>query len=151
MLFYRISSPKYIDDLSGNGAKQYGGRWNNKGTAAVYLATSRAMSVVEVLVHLRPEDLDRDYSLATFEIESSSILTLDTADLPKNWKDYEHNELLKKIGTKFIKEGEFLMLKVPSVIIEEECNFLLNPDHPEAENIKQLSKRIFRFDTRLKA
>ncbi|RZK51597.1 MAG: RES domain-containing protein, partial [Pedobacter sp.] len=71
MLFYRISSPKYIDDLSGNGAKQYGGRWNNKGTAAVYLATSRAMSVVEVLVHLRPEDLDRDYSLATFEIESS--------------------------------------------------------------------------------
>lgn len=150
MLVYRISSPKYIEDLSGNGAKQYGGRWNDKGTAMVYFAMSRAMAVMEVLVHLRPVALDQDFALAIFEIPADQILAIAVEDLPENWKDDTALEMLRKIGNQFIKDNKYLVMKVPSVILEDEYNIVLNPNHPEAERVKMLEKKAFRFDKRFK-
>jgi RES domain-containing protein len=150
MLVYRISSPKYIEDLSGAGSKQYGARWNDKGVAMVYFAESRAMAVMEVLVHLRPEDIDKDFILAEFEISDDSILTINISDLPENWKEESEVETLKEIGNKFIKENKFLIMKVPSVIIEEDYNLVFNPNHPHAHKIKLIEKRIFKFDVRFK-
>lgn len=150
MLVYRISSPKYIEDLSGAGSKQYGARWNDKGVAMVYFAESRAMAVMEVLVHLRPEDIDRDFILAEFEISDDSFLTININDLPENWKEESEVETLKEIGNKFIKENKFLIMKVPSVIIEEDFNLVFNPNHPHAHKIRLVEKRIFKFDVRFK-
>jgi RES domain-containing protein len=150
MLVYRISSPKYIEDLSGAGSKQYGARWNDKGVAMVYFAESRAMAVMEVLVHLRPEDIDKDFILAEFEISDDSILTINISDLPENWKEESEVETLKEIGNKFIKENKFLIMKVPSVIIEEDYNLVFNPNHPHSNKIKLIEKRIFKFDVRFK-
>lgn len=150
MLVYRISSPKYIEDLSGAGSKQYGGRWNDKGVAMVYFAESRAMAVMEVLVHLRPEDIDKDFILAEFEISDDSILTINISDLPENWKEESEVETLKEIGNKFIKENKFLIMKVPSVIIEEDYNLVFNPNHPHSNKIKLIEKRIFKFDVKFK-
>lgn len=150
MLVYRISSPKFIEDLSGAGAKQYGGRWNDKGVAMVYFAQTRAMAVMEVLVHLRPEDIDRDFILAVFEVYEDKILTVEFKDLPKTWKEESEVENLKKIGNKFITDGKYLIMKVPSVILEEDFNLVLNPNHPDAEKIKLVEKRIFKFDLRFK-
>ncbi|TKB98272.1 RES family NAD+ phosphorylase [Pedobacter cryotolerans] len=150
MLVYRISSPKYIEDLSGAGSKQYGARWNDKGVAMVYFAESRAMAVMEVLVHLRPEDIDKDFILAEFEISDDSILTINISDLPESWKEESEVETLKEIGNKFIKENKFLIMKVPSVIIEEDYNLVFNPNHPHSNKIKLIEKRIFKFDVRFK-
>ena len=150
MLVYRISSPKYIEDLSGAGSKQYGARWNDKGVAMVYFAQSRAMAVMEVLVHLRPDDIDKDFILAEFEILDDSILTINVNDLPENWKEESEVETLKQIGNKFIKDNQFLLMKVPSVIIEEDYNLVFNPNHPHSNKIKLIEKRIFRFDVRFK-
>lgn len=150
MLVYRIASPKYIEDLSGTGSKQYGGRWNDKGIAMVYFAQSRAMAVMEVLVHLRPEEIDRDFVLAVFEILDDSVLTIDINDLPKNWKEESEVEALKEIGNKFIKDNKFLLMKVPSVIIEEDYNLVFNPNHHQADKIRLVEKRFFKFDVRFK-
>lgn len=150
MLIYRIAASKYIEDLSGAGSKQYGGRWNDKGVAMVYFAQSRAMAVMELLVHLRPEEIDRDFILAVFEVSDASVLTIDSNDLPKNWKDKSEVETLKEIGNKFIKSNQYLLMKVPSVIIEEEFNFIFNPNHAAADTIKLVEKRVFKFDTRFK-
>lgn len=150
MLVYRISSPKYIDDLSGAGAKQYGGRWNDKGTPLVYFAGSRAMAVMEVLVHLRPENLDSEYILAVFEVPEDKIKTLTVHDLPVDWKVEPGIEALKEFGNKFVKEKEYLLMKVPSVLVEEEFNFIMNPGHLDAKRIKLISKRPFKFDVRFK-
>ena len=85
MLLYRISSPQYAGDLSGNGAKLYGGRWNEKGTAIVYLASTRAMAMVELLVHLRPDDLDRLFTITVFEVPDDKVFKVDTGLLPTNF------------------------------------------------------------------
>ena len=150
MLLYRISSPKYIEDLSGTGSKQYGARWNDKGFAMVCFAQSRAMAVMEVLIHLRPEDIDKDFILAEFDVSDNSVLKIDVNDLPKNWKEESEIELLKEIGNKFIRDNKFLLLKVPSVIIEEDYNFIFNPNHAQSSEIKLVDKRVFKFDVRFK-
>jgi RES domain-containing protein len=150
MLVYRIASPKYIEDLSGAGSKQYGGRWNDKGIAMVYFALSRAMAVMEVLVHIRPEEIDRDFVLAVFEVLDDNLLTIDIADLPKNWKKESEVETLKGIGNKFIKDNKFLLMKVPSIIIEEDYNLVFNPSHHQSDQIKLVEKRPFKFDLRFK-
>lgn len=150
MLVYRISSPNYFDDLSGTGAKQYGGRWNDKGTALVYFAGSRAMAVLEVLVHLRPEYLDTDYSLAVFEVPDEPIKLMEPSFLPKYWQTSSAMEQAKRLGNDFAKENEFLLMQVPSVFVEEEFNFLMNPNHFDAKKVKLISKRTFKFDSRLK-
>lgn len=150
MLIYRISSPKFIEDLSGTGAKQYGGRWNDKGISMVYFAMSRAMAVMEVLVHLRPVALDQDFALAIFEIPDDDMLTIKAKDLPENWKEETEIEALKKIGNQFIKDNRQLVMKVPSAILEEEHNIILNPNHPQAVKVKLIEKRVFRFDKRFK-
>jgi RES domain-containing protein len=150
MLVYRISSPKYITDLTGTGSKQYGGRWNEKGISVVYFAESRAMAVMEILMHLRPEELDRDYNLAVFEIPDGKILNIKIEDLPDDWKSENCGAYLKRIGAEFVRENKYLLMRVPSVILEEEHNYILNPDHKDAGNIKLLEKRVFRFDRRFK-
>jgi len=150
MLIYRISSSKYIEDLSGAGAKAYGGRWNNKGTAIVYLAESRAMAVMEVLVHLRSDEVDKPFVLATFDVPDDKIKNISVLDLPKNWRDPQAAGDLKRIGDTFVSDGSYLFLKVPSVILEEEFNFILNPKHLDREKIKLINRRNFTFDKRFK-
>jgi RES domain-containing protein len=150
MLIYRISSSKYIEDLSGAGAKQYGGRWNNKRTAVVYLAETRAMAVMEVLVHLSPEQVDRPFVLATFDVPDDKIYDISIFDLPEDWRDPQTGDELKKIGDKFVRDGIYLLMKVPSIILEEEFNFIINPNHPDSKKIKLVNRRDFVFDKRFK-
>ncbi len=150
MLVYRISSPKYIDDLSGAGAKQYGGRWNNRGTALVYFAGSRAMAVMEVLVHLRPENLDKEYVLAVFEVPDDKVKLIEVKHLPLDWKVEPSTEHIKELGSNFVKDNKYLLMKVPSVLVEEEFNFLMNPNHFDSKKVKLISKRAFKFDLRYK-
>ncbi|WP_199120635.1 RES family NAD+ phosphorylase [Pedobacter sp. ASV28] len=150
MLVYRISSPQYINDLSGHGAKLYGGRWNDKGTAVVYFASSRAMAIMELLVHLRPGDLVRDYSLAVFDVPEDKILVVSTKDLPENWRSEEHEKYLRQLGKQFVNNNDYLLMEVPSALVEEEHNFIMNPAHDDANQVKLISQRIFKFDNRLK-
>lgn len=150
MLVYRIALPEYIEDLSGTGAKLYGGRWNEQGTAVVYFASSRAMAIMELLVHLSGDDLDRDYTLAVFDVPDDKVEQVAIKNLPDNWREYEAEPLLKAVGRQFINDGSKLILKVPSVLVEEESNILMNPNHEDADRVKLISKRVFKFDRRLK-
>ncbi|MBC7417782.1 MAG: RES family NAD+ phosphorylase [Pedobacter sp.] len=148
MLVYRISSPAYIGDLSGAGSKQYGGRWNEKGSSMVYFAATRAM---DVLVHVRLEQIAKEFVLAVFELPDTDVLTINMYNLPKDWKDLAQADELKKIGSLFIKNQKYLTMRAPSAILEEEFNILLNPEHPLAKKVKLIDLRSFEFDRRFKA
>ena len=150
MIAYRISSPNYIGDLSGNGSKLYGGRWNEKGIAIVYFAASRAMAVMEVLVHVRPDQVESKFALGVFELPDTDALTIATKDLPSDWKSLEYVDELKKIGSRFIIDKKYLIMRAPSTILEEEYNILLNPAHPLAKDVKMVDCRPFVFDRRFK-
>jgi len=149
MILYRIAKCLYINDLSGTGARLYGGRWNGVGNAMVYLAANRAMAVLEVLVHLSPTIFPQDFCIAEIEVPGNSVLTVDNQALPANWQDVSPPNELKQLGDYFIKQQQYLLMKVPSAILPQEFNYLMNPLHPEAVKIKVLNQQSFSFDERL--
>ena len=149
MLLYRISNCVHAHDISGTGAKLFGGRWNSIGMPLHYMAASRALAALEILANKNSMTHSDTLCLTVFDIETELVKTLTRNDLPKNWKDCPSPSSLAKIGDKFIKEKEYLLLKVPSVLIEDEFNFLMNVHHSVANTIKILEVKPFSFNDRL--
>src|SRR5665213_3114986 len=102
MVLYRIVKCSYANDLSGTGARLYGGRWNSEGKSAIYLASSRSLAVLEVLVHLPPLMIPDNYCLVEIEVPDNSITHIEIEDLPHNWKDISPPMALSKIGDEFL-------------------------------------------------
>lgn len=148
MLLYRITRTAYAD-LSGNGARLYGGRWNSEGKPMVYFASSRSLAVLEALAHLSATNIPDDFCMMVIEVPDNSFVELEIDRLPKQWQEYPEPNNLKQIGNQFLMQGKKLLLKVPSVIIKEEHNYLLNPLHEDVGEVKILSKQPFNFDARL--
>jgi RES domain-containing protein len=150
MLVYRIASTRYIDDLSGTGARLHGGRWNRKGTAVIYTATNRALATVEYLVHLPLSLLPNDLSIVTLEIpDRIHIKAVELGALPPNWRDYPAPPTLGALGTEWAMAFETLLLRVPSAVVEHEWNMLINPGHPEMTQVQIAAVEPYSFDARL--
>lgn len=144
---YRISKCAYIDDLKGTGAAQFGGRWHSKGTHILYTADSPSLALLESVVHIAA--IPRlDYCMICLEIPDDRILKINIADLPHNWDFNPAPNGLGIIGDNFIKRNEYLAMEVPSVIIVEESNILLNPNHKDFSKINTLYKRKIPIDKR---
>lgn len=148
MVLYRITRNTYANDLSGTGARLYGGRWNNIGRAMVYTASSQSLAILEALVHLPTAIIPDDFCLITIEAPED-IFVADTALFPPNWNAYPEPEILKRTGDFFLKQNEHLLMKVPSAIVKEEFNYLINPVHPKVAEVKILKTEPFTFDVRL--
>lgn len=148
MIVYRLSSGDFKNDLSGTGAKLFGGRWNSTGLNALYTTEHISLAVLEILVHVKLYRQPLDYHLITIEIpEKAHIIAIDHAKLKRNWKDdFTYGQF---IGDEFLIANQSLVLKVPSAIIEQENNLMINPAHPDAEKLKIRSSKIFIFDKRL--
>jgi RES domain-containing protein len=149
MIVFRLSKQAFIKDLSGIGAEKTGGRWNSKGVPVLYTAASRALAVVEVVVHVPVGIIPINYQLATLEVPDSSILEIDVNDLPKNWATNPFTRQTQDIGNSFIRNNEYLVLQVPSATITGDINYVINPRHPEFNNVKIKSIEPFIFDVRL--
>lgn len=149
MLLYRISLCKRAEDMSGTGAKLFGGRWNSVGVPMLYLASSRALAALEVLAHLTSIQDPESFCITVFEVPDNSIEEVEKYLLPKDWNTYPSPSSLKKIGDSFTKSNQSLLLKVPSAIVEDECNYLLNVNHPLLDKVKIIGSKPFLFDKRL--
>ncbi|HVV55342.1 MAG TPA: RES family NAD+ phosphorylase [Mucilaginibacter sp.] len=148
MILYRITNAKYAKDFSGIGARLYGGRWNSEGYSAVYLASSRSLAILESLVHIVPTNVPDELVLLTIETPDD-YAEIDEGSLPPDWKDESKSRILQYIGNSFLQRNEHLLLKVPSVIVPEEYNYLMNPLHPKANKVKIAKTDPFNFDERL--
>ncbi len=149
MELYRLNKKRYAGDLSGYGASLGGGRWNNQGTAILYTAQSRSLTLVESLVHLsRVQNLEGYLMMVLFVADDSSILYYDRNRLPASWE--KAPSLTQEIGDQWVQDGKSLLLRVPSAIVVNEYNFLINSRHPEAVKLKMVDTESFLFDTRLK-
>ncbi len=154
MRVYRIERKKYLDStLKGGGsALSDGYRWNSLNTYLVYTSASRSLAVLEVSVHLDfSEDLPTDRYYVEIKIpDSIQIMELRIEDLPNNWDTKPPSLETQYIGDDFVKSGEAAVLKVPSSIIPQEFNYLINPNHPDIKRIKVISKVPLQFDRRFK-
>jgi len=147
MEVYRITSKKWSTKLiaSGNAA-----RWNSEENKIIYTAESRALACLENLVHSSGEELKKEFAMMLIEIPTTlKIERIEIASLPNNWFEFENLLLCRNIGDKWLMKKSTAVLKVPSVIISHEFNYLLNPEHPDFKKIKLNSIEDFRFDPRI--
>ena len=150
MHVYRIAKTQYIYDLTGIGARLYGGRWNPKGIGMVYTAESRALATVEYLVHVPLSLVPRDLRMATLHIPDGIMFkTIATGDLPAKWRDYPAPSALADLGMQWALSRETLLLRVPSTVVEHEWNVLINPLHPDMPHITIAQVEPCHFDPRL--
>lgn len=149
MIVYRLSKERYAKDLSGRGAERFGGRWNSKGIPMLYLSTSIALCTVEIAVHTPLGILPHDFQLTHIKLPPKAVVDLDVKLLPKDWKSFPHSDSTQQIGDKFIRNSKSLAIKVPSAVVQNEFNVLVNPLHPDVKKIKIVSVEDFGFDERL--
>lgn len=154
MKVYRIEREKYLETtLSGIGASMTKGyRWNSLNTKLVYTAESRALATLEVSVHLDlSEDLPTDRFYVEIEIpDETTILEVNLEDLPSDWDAKPPTQTTQIIGDDFVFQNEAAVLKVPSSIVPQEFNYLINPNHPDAKSIRVISQTPMKFDSRFK-
>ena len=150
MIVFRLSKSKFAGDLSGKGAEKSGGRWNSKGTAVVYTSESRALCTTEIAVHTPLGNLPYDYMLVTLEIPGDlNIQEILPEKIPVDWKSFPHSHSTQEIGDNFVIAAKSAVLKVPSVVVQGDYNYIINPRHTEAIRIKIQSIEPFNFDERL--
>ncbi|MGB5402654.1 MAG: RES family NAD+ phosphorylase [Robiginitalea sp.] len=150
MIVFRIAKSKYKTDLSGTGAELHGGRWNNKGTKLIYTASSRALAMVEVAVHVSFNILPKDYFLVSIEVPDSKMRGITENDLKDiHWKSNPPSYLTQDMGDTFVAEQKSLILQVPSAVVPGDYNYLINPLHQDISKVKILSVESFDFDDRL--
>lgn len=149
MIVYRITNCDYATDLSGTGARLYGGRWNTEGKSMLYTASSRSLAILEVLVHLPPLMIPENYCSVEIDVPDDSIVTIKDSDLPDGWQDVSATTETQEIGNTFLKKREHLIMRVSSVIVPAEFNYLINPAHPAIKDVKILYNMPFNFDERL--
>ena len=134
--------------FTGEGARRTGGRWNSPGVSMVYTSEHKSLAVLEMLAHLYPGDMPR---YLTFRVELDSVLVERWAleKLPPRWREEMPASATRLLGDAWARESRSAALAVPSAIIPEELNLLLNPNHPDSAKIKTAKPTPFAFDPRL--
>lgn len=148
MLVYRVSKTQYANDLSGTGAKLYGGRWNHIDTPCIYTSESRSLAILEYSVNVNVDFIPRALSICVFEIDENQIKEVKIKKLPGDWTEIPAPFSTKDFGTKLLQKG-IPIIKIPSIIIKDEFNYIL---HPSAVNksYKLVDVKDFVYDLRLK-
>jgi RES domain-containing protein len=147
MTVYRFTKEIFSHDISGEGAKKWGGRWNSPGLAVVYTSCSISLSLLELLVYQSSYEEIQVNSLMKIGVPDILIQTISSNSLKRNW---QHDiDYCRFIGNEFLQNNKSLMLKVPSAVIPEEYNILINPRHAAFKECSLISSGIFKFDTRL--
>lgn len=148
MEVFKICREKYANELNASGAAN---RWNKKEEFVIYAGGSRSLSTLETVAHRAAINISSPYKLLTISIKDKTpIKEISIKDLPDNWNTIEGYIELQEIGSKWVNSLETLILKVPSAIIHQEFNYIINTKHPLfATNIRLESTEDFAWDKRL--
>ena len=138
------------DAFTGEGARLAGGRWNERGTPVVYVSESLSLSALETLVHLQKTHMHIAFISLRIEVpDGVRVEEFPRNGLPANWRKEPPPKETMGIGTRWAKGRSTAVLKVPSVIIPQEHNYVLNPLHPDFRRIGKSEAGPFGFDPRM--
>lgn len=148
MIVYRISNEAFKNDISGNGAAINGSRWNSAGFRLLYTSEFISLSILESLVHLQRNYIpDSQYLLYIETPDVNETEEISYKKIRADWR--EEIEYTQWMGNEFIKNNQSLILKVPSAIVHQEHNFLINPLHAEIKKVKVIQTELLGLDKRL--
>lgn len=144
MRLWRISN---YADLSGMGGVRFPARWHHKGHPILYAAEHPAGALAEFLVHLDLEDLPDRFQLLTLELpDGTPCPDIGGAALPEDWAN--NPMATRAIGSRWLKARDSLLLRVPSVLVPDAFNVLVNPQHPDAGTLKLVKTERVPLDSR---
>jgi len=147
---WRIIKTRYSEDaFSGEGARLYGGRWNSSGTRMVYTSGSKSLATLELLVHLHSTSVLPSFSICPVDFDDSLVEFLEPAKLPREWRQSPPPISLQAIGDDWISRGSSVVLRVPSVVIQTEHNYLINPAHSNFKELVIGDMAVLDLDPRL--
>lgn len=145
MIVYRCCLSKWSSDLSGTGASLYGGRWNNPGTFLVYTAENNILAALEIAIRIPLEQIAKDYVMMGIDIPDGAESYV--PKLSKHW--YKDEDATRAIGDNFAKSNAHLLMKVPSALISDAFNYIINPRHPLAAQLRLREAKSILLDKRL--
>ena len=147
---WRIVKTRFASSaFDGEGARKFGGRFNSVGVPVVYTAGSRSLAILEMLVHIGDENVLSSYSLCWAEFDAGLVEILEPARLPANWQEAPSPPEALALGDDWISSQRSVVLQVPSVIVPDENNYLINPNHPDFPKLKIGTPESVSLDTRL--
>jgi RES domain-containing protein len=148
MIVYRISNEEYKDDISGSGAAVNGSRWNSMGVRMLYSSEFISLCILESLVHLRQSYIPSSQYLLQIELpQTDNFKEISVEKINKNWN--KETAYTQWMGDQFINSKISLVLKIPSAIVPQEHNFLINPLHKDFKKIKIVGSELLELDKRL--
>lgn len=146
MKVFRITTDKWSKSLTASG---YPARWSSKGQFMIYAAESRSLACLENLVHRSGEGSNDLFKVMVIEIpDLLHIEEIDGLTLKKDWHTIDNYNYCQSFGSSWLNGLKSAVLKVPSVIIKKEHNYLINPNHPDFNKIKLTGNEDFDFDRR---
>lgn len=151
MRAWRLCKARYsAAAFSGEGARLFAGRWNPAGVRMVYCSTSLSLAALEFFVHLDPGVAPADLVSVMAEIpeEQVAVERIEVSGLPRDWRTVEHPKL-QAFGAEWVESRRSAALLVPSAVIEDEWNVLLNPAHGDFGKIVIGEPKAFVFDGRM--
>ena len=148
---FRVVKEKHASDaFAGEGSRRFGGRWNHKGAAVVYLSDTLSLAALEQFIHLGREGLHIAFVYFTIEIpDHVSVNVIELDSLPKDWRKEPPPNSTKNLGTQWVKSKISALLRVPAVILPIGFNYIANITHPEFRDIKISDPESFTFDSRM--
>jgi RES domain-containing protein len=147
---YRIVKTRHAGNaFDGEGSRLTGGRWSNIDTRIVYTAGSISLAILEILVRLQQTQFLHSYVIFDMDFPDSLVQELDPALLPANWRVSPAPIAAKEIGDNWIRGSASAVLRVPSVIVPSENNFLINPAHGDFSSINIGNPVVLDIDHRL--
>ena len=149
---WRLVRPAYGDAtaaFSGEGARRYGGRWNTPGRPVVYASLHLSLAALETLAHADRRRFERDYVTFEVRVPHDLILELRDEDLPDVWRARPVSAGARAVGDAWLAQRASVALSVPSVLVPQERNLLLDPTHPRFGDVRIGAPQPFRFDERL--
>lgn len=156
MRVYRIAKATYSNTgaemMSGEGGLYGSARWHTKGRPIIYTATSQALATLEIAVNLKKASVILAYRILEIEVPNALIVKIELTMLPAGWDRKDREPLMaRSIGDRWLASQVSVGLQVPSAVIPQEYNVLLNPTHPEFNQITYGVPLDFPFDERIKA
>ena len=150
-IVYRVTRDRFSHDLSGEGAKLAGGRWNRKNIPMIYTSETRSLAAMEFLVHTSLIDIPTDLKIVSISIPARiGEKQVDIGSLPNYWRMTPSPFDLVDIGTKWATSGDTLLLRVPSAVMPQESNIIINPNHPDIKSVRVVAVEDFEYDSRLR-
>lgn len=149
MRLWRIAHRRYALDKHCAGTAMYGGRWNPIGLPALYCGGSVAITSLEKLVHLGSNPFPPLMLVAVDLPDACAVFEPDINTLPDGWATLPTSASAQSFGGAWLRRSDTLAMKIPSVIVPEESNFVINPLHPDYAQVQLTALRPFSFDRRL--